>query len=95
MRKPRTLTLLVAGVVLYASASLFVVPTTRLRLVRGPGGEVIRRPDGGALFERDTLAQFKQDWLPNLMLAAGVFFLGWSAFRGALFLYDRGHNKVR
>jgi len=94
MRRPRTITLLVAGVLFWLAASIFVIPTTMLRPIHGPGGEVVRRPDGRAMFERDTLRQIKHDWLPELMVAAAVGCFVWSATRGIRFLYDRVHNHA-
>jgi hypothetical protein len=65
-----------------------------LRPVYAPGGEIVRRPNGGIMFEHDTLAQFRHDWVPLLIIAAGFICLGWAAVRGVRFLYDRARNKT-
>ena len=94
MRKPRTITLLIIGLVLCLASGLFVRPTDMLRPVYTPSGEIVRRPDGSRMFEHDTFAQLRHDWLPDLMIVVGGLCLVWSAVRGVRLLYDRSRNKA-
>jgi hypothetical protein len=94
MSKPRTITLLVAGFGLILAAPLFLSPTDMIRPVRKASGEPVLRPDGRVLFEHDTIAQIKHDWLSELLGAVGLICLIWVAMRGARYLYDRVHKNA-
>lgn len=94
MRKPRTITLFIAGVGLCLAAPLFLRPTDMIRPVRNASGEYALRPDGRVLFEHDTIAQIKHDWLTEVLLIVGLICLVWSAIRGCRYLYERFHKNA-
>jgi hypothetical protein len=94
MRKPKTLTLLIAGVGLCLTAPMMMIGSDCLRPVRDAGGKYVLRPDGRVLFEYDTIAQIKLQWLPELMATVGLICLIWAAIRGARYFYDRVHKPA-
>jgi hypothetical protein len=94
MRKPKTITLLIAGAGLLLTAPMMMIGSDCIRPVRDASGQYVMRPDGKVLFEYDTIAQIKLQWLPELMATVGLTCLIWAAIRGARYLYDRVHNKA-
>jgi hypothetical protein len=94
MRKPQTVTLLIAGFGLCLASGIFMRGSVALRPLYTPSGEIMRRADGSRMFEHDTLAQFQNNWFPYLMIAVGLFCLVWSAIRGVRFLYDRANKRA-
>jgi len=94
MRTPKTITLLIAGAGLCLTAPMMVVGSDSLRPVRSANGDYVLRPDGSVMFEHDTIAQIKLQWLPELMATVGLICLIWAAIRGAKYLYGRVHKKA-
>jgi hypothetical protein len=94
MLKPKTITLLIAGVGLCLTAPMMMVGSDSLRPVRKASGEYVLRPDGRVMFEYDTIGQIKLQWLSELMAAVGLICLIWAAIRGTRYLHDRFHKKA-
>ena len=94
MLKPKTITLLIAGVGLCLTAPMMLVGSDSLRPVRKASGEYMLRPNGRVMFEYDTIGQIKLQWLPELMATIGLICLIWAALRGVRYLYDRIRKKA-
>ncbi len=73
---------------------MMIIGSDCLRPVRDASGGYVLRPDGRVMFEYDTIAQIKLQWLPELMAAVGLICLIWAAIRGARYLYGRFHKRA-
>jgi hypothetical protein len=94
MRKPKTITLLIAGVGLCLTAPMLIFGSDCLRPVRDASGGYVLGPDGRVMFEYDTIAQIKLQWPAELMATVGLICLIWAAIRGARYFYDRVHKPA-
>jgi len=89
MRAPKTLTLLLLSLCLFVGTGLLMRGVVVLRPVRTQTGEVMHRPDGRPLMERDTLGQFRANWDAYTCMLGGFALFGWAVARGCRHWYVR------
>jgi|LakMenEpi03Aug12_release.lakeMendotaPanAssembly.Ray.scaffolds.fasta_scaffold2250341_1 hypothetical protein len=81
MRTPKTLTLVVLSVGLFAATGLLMRGVVAVRPVRPQAGDVMHVPDGRPLMERDTHGQLLVNWDAYVCMGGGFVLLGWALAR--------------
>jgi hypothetical protein len=89
MRTPITPILLIVSLCLFLLSGLLMRPVVALRPVRKESGEIMHRPDGRVLTERDTIGQFRVNWDAYTCMFGSFIFLGWALARGCRHWYVR------
>ena len=74
------LTSLFLGVLLFILGGLLLCPDSGVRVVRGPDGQVLRRPNGRPMMAQDWHKDLLANWPAYLCFLAGAAAFAWTAF---------------
>lgn len=72
MKKIKTTTLFIVGIVLLFVSSLFLRGVDVLKPVKDSNGEIVHKPDGRILFQEDFWGNIKINWDAYLLMWLGI-----------------------